>query len=179
VVWLGLALGAIYGSYFIGFFSGKYVGFEDARTASGGEVPKLALNEEIPDRSPKEWDNVYGKLGGAAVVGQDERANANGEQATSDKKAAEPKAPDQRIVKAVQEGRTIYENIVNFVRFQLSTNFGALLTIVGAPLLGLPSPLKPIQVLWVAMIMDGPPAIALGLDPANSDVMSRPPSRVG
>ena len=103
VVWLGLALGAIYGSYFIGFFSGKYVGFEDARTASGGEVPKLALNEEIPDRSPKEWDNVYGKLGGAAVVGQDERANANGEQATSDKKAAEPKAPDQRIVKAVQE----------------------------------------------------------------------------
>jgi Ca2+-transporting ATPase len=79
------------------------------------------------------------------------------------------------IVKAVQEGRTIYENIVNFVRFQLSTNFGALLTIVGAPLLGLPSPLKPIQVLWVAMIMDGPPAIALGLDPANSDVMSRPP----
>jgi cell division septation protein DedD len=103
VVWLGLALGAIFGSYFIGFFSGKYVGFEDARTASGGEVPKLALNEEVPDRSPKEWDNVYGKLGGAAVVSQDEKASAGDEQAASGKKAAEPKAPDQRIVKAVQE----------------------------------------------------------------------------
>jgi hypothetical protein len=103
VVWLGLAFGGIFGAYSMGFFSGRYVGFEAARTASGVEVPKLALTDEIPERSPKEWDSVYGKLGGAAVVGQDEKVGATAQQAGADKKAAEPKAPDQRIVKAVQE----------------------------------------------------------------------------
>lgn len=83
------------------------------------------------------------------------------------------------IVEAVQEGRTIYDNIIKFVRFQLSTNFGALLTIFFAPLIDLPSPLRPIQVLWVAMIMDGPPAVALGLDPAHSEIMTRPPRKLG
>lgn len=81
----------------------------------------------------------------------------------------------ETIVKAVLEGRTIYDNIIKFVRFQLSTNFGALLTIFLAPILSLPSPLSPIQILWVAMIMDGPPAIALGLDPSNDEIMKRPP----
>ena len=95
VVWLGLAIGAIFGSYFIGFFSGRYVGFETARTASGVEVPKLALTEEFPDKPQKGWDNVYGKLGGSAVVGQDEKPEAN----------AKPQVPDQRIAKAVQEGK--------------------------------------------------------------------------
>jgi cell division septation protein DedD len=93
VVWLGLAIGAIFGSYFIGFFSGRYVGFETARTASGVEVPKLALTEEFPDKQQKGWDNVYGKLGGSAVVGQDEKPEAS----------AKPQVPDQRIAKAVQE----------------------------------------------------------------------------
>ncbi|MBC7691849.1 MAG: HAD-IC family P-type ATPase, partial [Methylotenera sp.] len=79
------------------------------------------------------------------------------------------------IVEAVHEGRTIYDNIVKFVRFQLSTSIGALITIFLAPILGLPSPLRPIQVLWIAIIMDGPPAIALGLDPINPEAMTRPP----
>jgi cell division septation protein DedD len=95
VVWLGLAIGAIFGSYFIGFFSGRYVGFETARTASGVEVPKLALTEDFPDKPQKGWDNVYGKLGGSAVVGQDEKPEAN----------AKPQVPDQRIAKAVQDSK--------------------------------------------------------------------------
>ena len=79
------------------------------------------------------------------------------------------------IVRAVQEGRTIYDNIVKFVRFQLSTNLGALLTVLVAPFFGLESPLGAIQILWVAMISDGPPAVALGLDAARADVMNEPP----
>ncbi len=79
------------------------------------------------------------------------------------------------VVSAVREGRTIYDNIVRFLRFQLSTNMGALLAIFFAPLLGLPGPFTPLQLLWVNLIMDGPPAMALGLDPPHRDVMRRPP----
>jgi len=71
------------------------------------------------------------------------------------------------IVGAVKEGRTIYDNIVKFVRFQLSTNIGAILTVLGAPLLGLPTPFTAIQILWVNIIMDGPPAMTLGVEPAR------------
>ncbi len=95
-VWLGLAIGAICGAYFIGFLSGRYVGFEAARTASGVEVPKLALNEEFPDKNQKGWDSVYGQLGGSAVVGSEVKKPVE---------AQKPQVPDQRIVKAVQESR--------------------------------------------------------------------------
>jgi Ca2+-transporting ATPase len=79
------------------------------------------------------------------------------------------------IVRAVREGRTIYDNIVKFVRFQLSTNMGAVLTVFVAPFLGLVSPLGAAQILWVAMISDGPPAIALGVDAARPGIMNEPP----
>ncbi len=79
------------------------------------------------------------------------------------------------IVRAVREGRAIYENIGKFVRFQLSTNFGALLSVFSAPLFGLPLPFNPIQILWVNIIMDGPPALALGLDPPSPEIMEVPP----
>ncbi len=79
------------------------------------------------------------------------------------------------IVRAVHEGRTIYDNIVKFVRFQLSTNMGALGTVLGASLLGWPVPFNPIQILWVNMIMDGPPAMALGVEPARDGLMRQPP----
>ncbi|MGW0705522.1 cation-translocating P-type ATPase [Streptomyces sp. NPDC002643] len=79
------------------------------------------------------------------------------------------------IVRAVREGRAIYANIVKFVRFQLATNVGAILTLLGASLAGLPSPLTAAQLLWVNIIMDGPPAMALAVDPAPDDVMRRPP----
>ncbi len=79
------------------------------------------------------------------------------------------------IVSAVHEGRTVYDNIVKFVRFQLSTSLGALLTVAIAPLLGLPTPFTAIQILWINIIMDGPPAMALGIDPARRGLMSEPP----
>ena len=79
------------------------------------------------------------------------------------------------IVKAVKEGRAIYDNMVKFVRFQLSTNIGAILTVAAAPLLGLPIPFTAVQLLWVNIIMDGPPAMALGVDPARAGCMSETP----
>jgi Ca2+-transporting ATPase len=79
------------------------------------------------------------------------------------------------IVRAVEEGRAIYDNIVKFVRFQLSTNLGAIISMFAAPFLGLPLPFNPIQILWVNIIMDGPPAMALGVDPARPGLMDEPP----
>ena len=82
------------------------------------------------------------------------------------------------IVHAVEEGRTIYDNIVKFVRFQLSTNIGAILTVFTAPFLGLPLPFSPIQLLWINIIMDGPPAMALGVDPSRPGIMNNPPRKM-
>ncbi|MGZ9033445.1 MAG: cation-translocating P-type ATPase, partial [Rhodospirillales bacterium] len=81
------------------------------------------------------------------------------------------------IVHAVEEGRTIYANIVKFVRFQLATNIGALATVLAAVLLSWPVPFNPIQILWVNIIMDGPPAMALGVDPARPGIMNEPPRK--
>ena len=79
------------------------------------------------------------------------------------------------IVEAVRRGRAIYDNVVKFVRFQLSTNFGAILAILVARIIGLPVPFTPIQILWVNLIMDGPPALALGVDPPDPGIMKRRP----
>ena len=81
------------------------------------------------------------------------------------------------IVGAVKEGRTIYDNIVKFVRFQLSTSIGAILTVLSAQLLGLPMPFTAIHILWIALIMDGPPAVMLGLEPSRPGIMNEPPRR--
>ncbi len=81
------------------------------------------------------------------------------------------------IVEAVKEGRTIFDNIKRFVKFQLSTNIGAILTIISASLMSLPIPFNPIQILWINIIMDGPPAQSLGVEPSESNVMERPPSK--
>ncbi|MDP2882663.1 MAG: HAD-IC family P-type ATPase [Azonexus sp.] len=79
------------------------------------------------------------------------------------------------IVRAVEEGRTIYENIIKFVRFQLSTNVGAILTVLAAPFLGLATPFTAIQILWVNIIMVGPPAMTLGVEPARQGIMRDTP----
>lgn len=79
------------------------------------------------------------------------------------------------IVSAVRQGRVLYDNILKFIRFQLSTTVGAILTVFFAPLIGLPEPFNPIQILWVAMIMDGPPAVSLALDAARAGIMGDPP----
>ena len=79
------------------------------------------------------------------------------------------------IVKAIKEGRKIYDNIKRFVKFQVSTNVGAILTIVGTSLLSLPLPFNPVQLLWLNIVMDGPPAQTLGVEGAERDLMERPP----
>ena len=79
------------------------------------------------------------------------------------------------IVGAVREGRRIYDNLRKFVRYILTTNSGEVWTIFLAPFLGLPVPLLPIQILWINLVTDSLPGIALTAEPAEADVMARPP----
>lgn len=79
------------------------------------------------------------------------------------------------IVKAVYEGRVIYDNIRKFIRYMLSTNSGEILTMFFALMIGMPLPILPIQILWINLVTDSFPALALGVEPAEKDVMNRPP----
>lgn len=79
------------------------------------------------------------------------------------------------IVAAVEEGRIIYDNIRKFIRYLLSCNLGEVLTMFLATVFYLPNPLSPIQILLVNLATDGLPAIALGVDPADSDIMRQMP----
>jgi Ca2+-transporting ATPase len=79
------------------------------------------------------------------------------------------------IIKAIKEGRKIFDNIKRFVKFQISTNIGAILTIVSASILNYPIPFTPAQILWINILMDGPPAQSLGTEGAEKDIMDRKP----
>ena len=79
------------------------------------------------------------------------------------------------IVAAVEQGRIIYSNIRKFVYFLLACNVGEILIIFGSMLAGMPIPLRPVQLLWLNLVSDGAPALALGLEKGDPDVMKQPP----
>ncbi|MDI6601439.1 MAG: calcium-translocating P-type ATPase, SERCA-type [Thermoanaerobacteraceae bacterium] len=79
------------------------------------------------------------------------------------------------IVKAVREGRIIYDNIRKFIRYLLSCNLGEMLMMFIATAINMTLPLIPLQILWVNLVTDGLPALALGVDPPDPDIMERPP----
>jgi Ca2+-transporting ATPase len=83
------------------------------------------------------------------------------------------------IVHAVEEGRRIYDNIRRFVRYLLTTNSAEVLVMFLAPFIGLPVPLLAVQILWINLVTDGLPALALGVEPVERDAMRRPPRSTG
>jgi Ca2+-transporting ATPase len=83
------------------------------------------------------------------------------------------------IVTAVREGRRIYDNIRKFIRYAMTGNMGEIWTIFLAPFLGLPIPLLPIHILWVNLVTDGLPGLALAMEPAERNLMRRPPRPPG
>jgi Ca2+-transporting ATPase len=83
------------------------------------------------------------------------------------------------IVKAVKEGRRIYDNIRKFVKYIMTCNGAEIWTIFLAPLLGLPIPLLPIHILWINLVTDGLPGLSLTTEKAEKDIMNRPPRKPG
>ncbi|KAM6324706.1 calcium-transporting ATPase type 2C member 2 [Podargus strigoides] len=79
------------------------------------------------------------------------------------------------VMNAIEEGKGIFYNIKNFVRFQLSTSISALSLITLSTVLNLPNPLNAMQILWINIIMDGPPAQSLGVEPVDRDTIKQPP----
>ena len=79
------------------------------------------------------------------------------------------------IVSAVKEGRRIYENIRKFVKYTMTSNFGEIIVMLVGPFVGLGLPLLPLQILWVNLVTDGLPGLALTQEPSEPNTMSRPP----
>ncbi len=79
------------------------------------------------------------------------------------------------IVAAIEQGRIIYSNIRKFVYFLLACNAGEILIIFGAMLIGMPIPLRPVHLLWLNLVSDGAPALALGMEKGDKDIMKHPP----
>ena len=173
----------------------------DGRTVTGEELSRLSKEEylEIAEdiqvyarvkptqkmrivEALKESDNIVAMTGDgvndAPALKKASIGVAMGDGTDVAKESADMILQDNdftTIVKAVKEGRKIYDNIKRFVKFQVSTNVGAILTIVGTSLLNLPLPFNPVQLLWLNIVMDGPPAQTLGIEGGEKDLMQRPP----
>jgi Ca2+-transporting ATPase len=83
------------------------------------------------------------------------------------------------IVHAVEEGRRVYDNVRKFIRYTLGSNAGEILVMFFAPLLGMPLPLTPLQILWMNLVTDGLPGLALTNEPADPEIMNHPPVKPG
>jgi Ca2+-transporting ATPase len=79
------------------------------------------------------------------------------------------------IVAAVEEGRVIFDNIRKFIKYTLSSNTGEVFVMLVGPFLGMPLPLLPLQILWVNLVTDGLPGVALAMEPGEEGIMDRPP----
>src|SRR5674476_515440 len=79
------------------------------------------------------------------------------------------------IIKAVGEGRRVYDNILKFIKYLMTTNSGELWTLLLGPIFGLPVALLPIHILWINLVTDGLPSISLSFEKAEKNIMNRPP----
>lgn len=82
------------------------------------------------------------------------------------------------IVKSIKEGRTIYRNLKKLIHYLITNNIGKVIAILGAPILGYPLPLMPIQILWTNVIMESFPSVGISTDPASNAIMKQNPSRL-
>lgn len=101
VVWLGLSLGAVFGSYCIGFLSGRYVGFETARASSGVDVPKLAISDDLPDKTAHNQRGIYDQLNNNAIIAKEAK-----EAKESAVKPAAPAAQAPQVAKVIEEAKS-------------------------------------------------------------------------
>lgn len=182
------------------------IGDHDEHVVTGAELSRLdaeARRDAVPDATvfaratPEQKIDIVTALqasgritamtgdgvNDAPALKQADIGIAMGEKGTDvAREAADMVLLDDRfttIVSAIRQGRRIYDNVRKFIKYTMTSNAGEIWAIVLAPFLGLPLPLLPIQILWINLVTDGLPGLALGVEPAERNVMARPPRPPG